>query len=64
MILDGKKVFAALDEYEADVKEKHIRAVLEISDKEERDRKTTIAAVEIRTVREIRDRLGIPEIKA
>lgn len=64
MILDGKKVFDLLDTYEKDALEVHLKAVLGIDNKDERDRKTTIAAVEVRTIREIRDRLGIPEIKA
>jgi hypothetical protein len=64
MILDAKKVFELLDGYEKDALEKHMAGVLSVADKDVRDRQTTIAAVEVRTIREIRDRLCAPEIKA
>jgi hypothetical protein len=60
MILEAKKVLEILQEYELDLLEQHLKAVLS----EKSDSATTITAVAIRTVREIRDRLGIPEIKA
>ena len=64
MILDGKKVLELLDNYEKDAMEKHMNAVLATANDAERDRQTTIAAVEVRTIREIRDRMAAPEMKA
>ena len=60
MILDGKKVFAILDEYEKDLFNEHIKLVME----KNYDGQTNITAAKVLAVREIRDRLGIPEIKA
>lgn len=60
MILDGKKVADILDEYEKDLFHRHIALVLGKSP----DGITIITAAQVEAVREIRNRLGIPEIKA
>jgi hypothetical protein len=60
MILDGKKVFEALDEYEKELFNEHINQIL----KKENENVTTITAAKVMAVREIRDRLGVSEIKA
>lgn len=60
MILDGKKVMEILSEFEKDLMEQHL---VDILDKKESSI-TTITAAKIFTIREIRDRLGVSEIKA
>lgn len=63
MILDGfaaKKVAEILDEYEKDLWNEHIK----LSMQKAPDKKTTITAAQVMAVREIRARLGLPEITA
>ena len=60
MILDGKKVFETLAQYEKDLLEEHQLIVL----KAKNDDQTVITAAQIRAVREIMDRLSVQEIKA
>lgn len=60
MTLDGKKVMEILDAYEKDLFEDHIRLVLSTNE----EKVTIITAAKINAVREIRDRIGLPEIKA
>lgn len=64
MIFEAKKILEVLAEFESDSWNEHAKACLNISDRDERDRKTTITATKISVVREIRDRLRLPEIKA
>lgn len=69
MILDGKDVQRILDEYEKEIYNEHIKLIVQresssVDTREKRDRQKTITAVQVTTVREIRNRLGIPEIKA
>lgn len=61
MTLDGKKVMEILDEYERDLFNKHVKSVMDMESNHEI---TVITAAQVMAVREIRDRLGIPEIKA
>lgn len=60
MILDAKEVLRVLEEYEKDLFEEHIKLVMAKTYGGE----TNITAAKVLAVREIRDRLGIPEIKA
>lgn len=60
MILDGKKVLDVLAEYEKDLVETHIKAILS----SDSGNITTITAAQIEAVREIGNRLQSPEIKA
>jgi hypothetical protein len=59
-LIEAKKIQKVLDEYEKDLVETHLKEIVQV--------KTTgitvITAAKIQAVREIRDRLGIPEIKA
>ena len=66
MIIDAKDVIRILDEYEKDLFEKHMKVVLS-DDKTNQyvgSNITIITAAQIQAVREIRDRLKLPEIKA
>lgn len=60
MIIDTKEIVRVLDEYEKDLFEHHIKLVLAKS----KDELTVITAAQVVAVREIRDRLKLPEIKA
>jgi len=60
MIIDAKDIIKVLDEYELDILEDHIKEIL----MEESRNITAITAAKIKAVREIRDRLKLPEIKA
>lgn len=59
-IIEVKKIAEVLDEYEKDLFNEHIKMVMLKAS----DAKTTITAAKVSAVREIRDRLGVPEIKA
>ncbi len=69
MILDGKEVQKVLDVAENDFLEKQRSLMTNknpefMFDDKQLMRLNLMTAVQIQTVREIRDRLGIPEIKA
>lgn len=66
---DAKEAIKVFDEYEAEIVNTHIKLLTQkesasADTREKRDRLKTITAAQIQAVREIRDRLGIPEIKA
>lgn len=60
MIYQAKDIIKVLDEYETDLWEEHRKIVLQ----KKNDDQTVITAAQIQAVREIRDRLKLPEIKA
>lgn len=60
MIYQAKDIIKVLDEYETDLWEEHREIVLQ----KKNDDQTVITAAQIQAVREIRDRLKLPEIKA
>lgn len=69
MILEGKKILEILEDYEKELFNTNIKLVAQkespfMDKRDARDRLRTITAAQVVAVREIRDRLGIPEIKA
>ena len=69
MILEAKRVLEVLAEYEKELFNAHIKLTMQrdissMDSREKRDRQKTITAAQVEAVREIRDRLNIPEIKA
>lgn len=60
MMIELKKVIDTLNDYEKELFDEHIKLVMQKSP----DVKTTITAAQVSAVREIRNRLGVPEIKA
>lgn len=69
MIIELKKVIDILNEYENELFNANIRLVTQkdsasADTREKRDRLRTITAAQVTAVREIRDRLNVPEIKA
>ena len=59
-LIEAKEIQKILGRYEQDLLEAHLKTVMQAK----KDDQTVITAAQIQAVREIRDRLGIPEIKA